>query len=69
MKDSKDLATKNSEDQSLDKSKTQLSINLENILLEAILNYQKDSLEPERLSAIKTLLRFALHEKGYIKNF
>lgn len=69
MKDSKDLTTKNSEDLSLDKSKTPMSINLENSLLEALFNYQKDSLEPERVSAIKTLLRFALHQKGYLKNF
>lgn len=69
MKDSKDLTTKNSEDPILDKSKTPMSINLENSLLEALLLYQRDSLEPERVSAIKTLLRFALHEKGYLKNF
>jgi hypothetical protein len=69
MKDSKDLTTKISEDPILDKSKTPMSINLENSLLEALLLYQRDSLEPERVSAIKTLLRFALHEKGYLKNF
>ncbi|AND86328.1 hypothetical protein GTH52_14990 (plasmid) [Clostridium tyrobutyricum] len=58
----------NSNDE-LSKDKTQIQIKFENQLLEAIKQYQIDSLEPERVGAIKTLIRFALHEKGYLKNF
>jgi hypothetical protein len=53
----------------ISKEKTQIQIKFENQLLELIQQYQKDSLEPERVGAIKTLIRFALHEKGYLKNF
>lgn len=50
-------------------SKTAITIQLEDSLLKLIANYQVDSLEPIRTSAIKSLIRFALKEKGYLKNF